>query len=75
MKKSFILLLPAPLLVLSMVSCKGPGSATTADSTKLYSGPVSRLDSIAARDSARKDSLRIGPDDFNADSVKKPVKH
>ena len=76
MKKSFILLLPVLLLVLPMASCKGgPGSTTTADSTKLYSGPVSRRDSIAARDSARKDSLRIGPDNFSVDSAKKPAKH
>ncbi|HWD89065.1 MAG TPA: hypothetical protein VG367_13125 [Mucilaginibacter sp.] len=59
------------LLPLLAVSCKGSGSATTADSTTLYTGSLSKLDSAKRRDSNKSDSINIGPDSFHADSVKK----
>jgi len=73
MKKNFIILHLALLTAFSITSCKSSGSATTADSTQLYAGPESKLDSAKAKDS--KDSLNIGPDSFSADSAKKSAKH
>ncbi|HEX3386038.1 MAG TPA: hypothetical protein VHS53_12655 [Mucilaginibacter sp.] len=59
------------LLPLLAVSCKGSGSATTADSTTLYTGSLSKLDSAKKKDSGKIDSVSIGPDSFQADSAKK----
>jgi len=75
MKRNFIRLFSAILLVFSMASCKGSGSATTADSTKLYSGPVSKFDSNPMKDKRKTDSLNIGPDSFKTDSARKAARH
>ncbi|MBS1530715.1 MAG: hypothetical protein JSU01_10430 [Bacteroidetes bacterium] len=74
MKKNLTLKLATILLPLMAVSCKGPGSATTADSTTLYTGPISKLDSIGKKNSGKKDSINIGPDNFRPDSMTKAKK-
>jgi len=74
MKRKFTFLVPTVLLAFSIISCKSSGPATTADSTKLYAGPESKLDSTAAKDSNKKDSLNLGPDSFSTDSVKKTAR-
>ena len=72
MKKNITIYLVTFLSPFLIISCKGSGSATAADSTTLYTGPPIKNKATTKEDSNKKaDSLYIGPDSFRADSARR----